>query len=162
MENRVPGGDANPYLAFAATIAAGLYGIEHRLEPPPMLQADAYHAAGLPRIPSSLPEAIACLETSTVAREAFGDVVVDHYLNAARLEQAAFERAVTCWELDRYFERIQAHRIGVVAQGQPEVVRHSADGPRVRRRRRPRRRHRRVGRAAQLTSLAVDPTPQGA
>jgi glutamine synthetase len=106
VENRIPGGDANPYLAFAATIAAGLYGIERKLPLPPMFEGDAYAATDLPRIPSCLPEAIACLERSGVARPAFGDTVVEHYLNSARLEQAAYDQAVTCWELNRYFERM--------------------------------------------------------
>lgn len=105
VENRVPGGDANPYLAFAATIAAGLHGIERRLELPAMFQGDAYSAHDLPRIPGSLREATAHLERSDLARQLLGERVVEHYLNAARLEQAAYDRAVTCWELDRYFER---------------------------------------------------------
>jgi glutamine synthetase len=106
IENRIPGADVNPYLTFAATIAAGLYGIERKLEPPPPFVGDAYQAHDLPRIPGSLREATACLEQSEVARAAFGDVVVEHYLNAARREQAIYDRAITCWELDRYFERI--------------------------------------------------------
>lgn len=106
VENRMPGGDANPYLAFAATLAAGLHGIERRLELPEMFRGDAYRAPDLPRIPGSLREAIDALEASLVARTLLGDAVVDHYLNAARLEQAAHDRAVSCWELDRYFERI--------------------------------------------------------
>jgi glutamine synthetase len=106
IENRFPGADVNPYLTFAATIAAGLYGIEQKLEPPPPFVGDAYQDTSLPRIPGSLREAIACLEQSAAARAAFGDVVIDHYLNAARREQAIYDRAITCWELDRYFERI--------------------------------------------------------
>jgi glutamine synthetase len=106
IENRIPSGDANPYLAFAATLAAGLYGIEHRLELPPMFAGDAYRAAGIPRIPSSLSEAIDALQSSKVACDALGPNVIAHYLNAARLEQAAYDEAVTCWELHRYFERI--------------------------------------------------------
>ncbi|MGE3271931.1 MAG: glutamine synthetase family protein [Chloroflexota bacterium] len=106
LENRIPGADVNPYLTFAATIAAGLYGIEQGLEPAAPFQGDAYQAQELPRIPGSLREAIICLDRSDVARASFGDDVVEHYLNAARLEQAVYDRAVTCWELDRYFERI--------------------------------------------------------
>jgi glutamine synthetase len=106
LENRIPGADVNPYLAFAATIAAGLHGIEQGLEPPPPFVGDAYQAPELPRIPGSLREAIDCLDRSEVARAVFGDVVVEHYLNAARIEQAVYDRAITCWELDRYFERI--------------------------------------------------------
>jgi glutamine synthetase len=105
IENRIPGADANPYLMFAATLAAGLWGIERRLEPPEMFEGDAYRAAGLPRIPRTLRGAIDALERSEIAREAFGDRVVDHYLHTAQLEQEAFDRAVTCWELGRNFER---------------------------------------------------------
>jgi glutamine synthetase len=106
VENRIPGADANPYLAFAATIAAGLWGIERKLEPPPMFEGDAYKAEGLPRVPATLREASDELERSELARVAFGDRVVQHYLHTARLEQQAYDRAVTCWELARNFERI--------------------------------------------------------
>ena len=109
VENRVPGADANPYLAFAATIAAGIAGIQRTLELPEMFTGDAYDGDGrrhVPRVPSALYEAIHGLEHSQLAREAFGERVVTHYLNAAREEQAAYDRAVTSWELDRYFERI--------------------------------------------------------
>ncbi len=105
LESRVAGGDVNPYLAFAATIAAGLDGIDRGLELGPAFEGNAYDA-DLPRVPSSLPEAISGLEGSSFAREAFGDEVVDHYLNAARLEQRTFEAAVTDWELHRGFERL--------------------------------------------------------
>jgi len=106
VENRIPGADVNPYLSFAATIAAGLWGIEHKVEPPEMFEGDAYKAAGLPRVPGTLREAIGELERSEIARWAFGDRVVEHYLHTARLEQQAHDRAVTCWELARNFERI--------------------------------------------------------
>lgn len=106
VENRIPGADANPYLAFAATLAAGLYGIEQRLALPDMFVGDAYLAPDLPRIASSLREAIGALDRSALARDLLGEAVVEHYLNAARLEQTAYDQAVTCWELDRYFERI--------------------------------------------------------
>jgi glutamine synthetase len=106
IENRIPGADVNPYLTFAATIAAGLHGIAQQLEPPRPFVGDAYQSADLPRIPGSLREATACLDSSAAARAAFGDVVIEHYLNAARREQAIYDRAITCWELDRYFERI--------------------------------------------------------
>jgi glutamine synthetase len=105
LESRVAGGDVNPYLAFAATIAAGLDGIDRGLELGPAFEGNAYDA-DLPRVPSSLHEAIRGLEASSFAREAFGDEVVDHYLNAARLEQRTFEAAVTDWELHRGFERL--------------------------------------------------------
>jgi glutamine synthetase len=106
VENRIPGADANPYLAFAATLAAGLWGIEHQTEPPAMFEGDAYKAEGLPRVPGTLREAIGELERSEIARAAFGDRVVEHYLHTARLEQQLFDRAVTCWELSRNFERM--------------------------------------------------------
>jgi glutamine synthetase len=106
VENRIPGADANPYLAFAATVAAGLHGIEGKLEAPKLYEGNAYEDAALPQVPKTLREAVAELERSTVARAAFGDRVVEHYLHAARLEQQAFDQAVTDWELMRNFERI--------------------------------------------------------
>jgi glutamine synthetase len=106
VENRIPGADANPYLAFAATIAAGLQGIRHKLKPPAPYEGNAYEDASLPQVPRTLREAITALESSEVAREAFGARVVEHYLHTARLEQEAFDRAVTDWELVRNFERI--------------------------------------------------------
>src|SRR6266566_2643726 len=106
VENRVPGADANPYLAFAATIAAGLRGIQSRLKPPKLYEGNAYEDGTLPQVPKTLREAIAELERSKVARAAFGDRVVDHYLHTAQLEQQAFDQAVTDWELMRNFERI--------------------------------------------------------
>ena len=104
METRIPGGDVNPYLAFAAMIASGLHGIEQGLEAPPPLQGNAYESDA-ERFPSTMREAIAALETGTMARAALGDQVVDHYLNYARTEQAIFDRFVTDWERKRYFER---------------------------------------------------------
>jgi glutamine synthetase len=106
VENRIPGADANPYLAFAATIAAGLHGIARKLKPPPIYEGNAYEDASLPQVPKTLREAIDELQRSRVAREALGDAVVEHYLHTARLEQQAFDQAVTCWELTRNFERI--------------------------------------------------------
>jgi glutamine synthetase len=104
VESRIPGGDVNPYLAFAATIAAGLYGIEQSLDPPAAFEGNAYESS-VERFPSSLREAVACLESGSVARAAFGDDVVDHYLNYARYEQASFDRVVTDWERTRLYER---------------------------------------------------------
>jgi len=104
VETRIPGGDVNPYLAFAAMIAAGLHGIERELPLPPALEGNAYESDA-ERFPSSLREAIAALEESSVARTALGDQVVDHYLNYARTEQALFDKAVTDWERIRLFER---------------------------------------------------------
>lgn len=105
IENRLPGGDANPYLAYAACIAAGLHGIDRGIEPPPEFKGNGYFATDTPRVPRSLYEAIAAFEQSAVAREAFGDEVVEHYLNMARVEQEIYNSAVTCWERERYFER---------------------------------------------------------
>ncbi|MFN8225019.1 MAG: glutamine synthetase family protein [Gaiellales bacterium] len=103
-ETRIPGGDANPYLAFAAIIAAGLYGIENRLELPPGLEGNAYESDAR-RFPSTLRDAITNLEQGTMARGALGDQVVDHYLNYARTEQGIYDKFVTDWERTRYFER---------------------------------------------------------
>ena len=104
VETRIPGGDVNPYLAFAAMIASGLHGIEAKLEAPPPLQGNAYESDA-ERFPSTMREAIAALEEGSIARSAFGDQVVDHYLTYARTEQALFDRFVTDWERKRYFER---------------------------------------------------------
>jgi glutamine synthetase len=104
VETRIPGGDVNPYLAFAALLAAGLDGIERGLALPPALEGNAYESDAA-RFPSSLREAVAALEAGTVARAAFGDEVVDHYLNYGRTEQRLFDQAVTCWERERLFER---------------------------------------------------------
>jgi glutamine synthetase len=105
VETRIPGGDVNPYLAFAALIASGLHGIEQGLEAPPPLEGNAYESDA-ERFPSTLRDAIAALEAGTMARAAFGDQVVDHYLNYARTEQGLFDRYVTDWERKRYFERV--------------------------------------------------------
>jgi glutamine synthetase len=106
VECRIPGADANPYLAFAATIAAGLWGIENKVEPPEMFVGNAYEAKDVPRVPYSLHEAIDAFKDSKVAREAFGDFVFEHLLNTAVQEQVIFDNTtVTDWELARYFER---------------------------------------------------------
>jgi glutamine synthetase len=105
IEDRFPGADANPYLVGAAVLAAGLDGLEHQIEPPAEYRGNGYTAQGAPRVPRALYEAIAALEGSTMARATFGDLVIDHYLNTARVEQAAFDAAVTTWERERYFER---------------------------------------------------------
>jgi glutamine synthetase len=106
VECRIPGADANPYLAYSALLAAGLDGVERRLEPDPAFVGDVYAAADLPRVPSSLPEAILELERSAFARKAFGDEVIEHLLHFARAEQLYFEAVVTDWEKHRYFERV--------------------------------------------------------
>jgi glutamine synthetase len=106
MECRVPGGDVNPYLAVAALIAGGMHGIEQQLELPEPCNGNAYETAGMERLPVTLAEAAALFEKSAVARQAFGDGVVAHYLNNARVELAAFNAAVTDWERIRGFERL--------------------------------------------------------
>lgn len=104
VEHRVPGGDVNQYLAVAALVAAGIDGMERGLELGPATPGNAY-TGDLPRVPQTLREAAELFEGSELAREAFGDEVVEHYLNNARLEIAAFEAAVTDWERVRGFER---------------------------------------------------------
>ncbi|MGH3006853.1 MAG: glutamine synthetase family protein [Gaiellaceae bacterium] len=103
-ETRIPGGDVNPYLGFAALLATGLHGIENGLELPPALEGNAYES-NAERFPHSLREAIATLENGTMARAALGDDVVDHYLNYARTEQRLFDEVVTCYERERMYER---------------------------------------------------------
>ena len=105
IECRIPGADANPYLALAATLASGLDGIENKIEPPAMFEGDIYKARELPQVPTTLHEAIAEMETSSWVRKAFGDDVIDHYLHFYRVEQKKCDEAVTTWELARYFER---------------------------------------------------------
>ena len=105
VENRVPGGDVNQYLAVAALIAGGLYGMENELELEPLLEGNAYGSAA-PRVPASLREAAELFGGSAIARAAFGDDVVEHYLNNAAIEVAAYDAAVTDWERVRGFERL--------------------------------------------------------
>lgn len=105
VENRVPGGDVNPYLAVAAIIAAGIHGITRSLPLEPELRGNAY-TAGKEHVPANLREAAGALADSKMAVEAFGQDVVDHYLNAARVELDAFDSAVTDWERVRGFERL--------------------------------------------------------
>ncbi|HEX8692001.1 MAG TPA: glutamine synthetase family protein [Longimicrobium sp.] len=105
IENRLPGGDANPYLAYAAVLGAGLHGIEEGIEPPPEFRGNGYTATGVPRIPRALYEAADLLEQSRLARRVFGDEVVEHYVNAARVEQETYDAVVTSWERERYLER---------------------------------------------------------
>lgn len=101
----MPGGDVNPYLATAALIAAGLDGIDRELEPGDPTTGNAY-TSGLPTVPTTMREALELWEKSELARTAFGDEVVAHYANYARVELAAYEAAVTDWELYRGFERL--------------------------------------------------------
>ena len=106
IENRIPGADVNPYIALAASIAGGVWGIEHELELPPAFAGNAYQASDVPRIPATLVESIDALAASKVAAEAFGPEVHEHLLNTARQEWVKANRAVTDWELARNFERI--------------------------------------------------------
>ncbi|MFE4914154.1 glutamine synthetase family protein [Streptomyces sp. NPDC056652] len=105
FENRLPGGDVNPHLAVAGLVAAGLYGIENELELPEPCAGNAY-ASGYEQVPTTLREAAELWENSPIARAAFGDEVVAHYRNMARVEIEAFDAAVTDWELRRSFERL--------------------------------------------------------
>ncbi len=105
IENRIGGADLNPYLAFAAQIAAGIDGIEREMDPGPPFSGDAYAATELQETPRTLREAIDALDNSVMLREAFGGKVVDHYLHAARREQAEHDRRVTDFELIRGFEQ---------------------------------------------------------
>jgi glutamine synthetase len=106
IECRAPGADVNPYLALAALIAAGLDGVDRGLELPPRCEGNAYTAEGVERLPSTLRDARELFATSALARGAFGDEVVDHYVNMADVELAAFDSFVTDWERVRGFERL--------------------------------------------------------
>jgi len=106
FENRAGGADLNPYLALSALIAAGLHGVDQKLELGPVFEGDAYNAPELPRLPTSLAAARELFAGSQIAREAFGEDVVAHYVNAAVVELAAFGSAVTDWERYRGFERL--------------------------------------------------------
>jgi glutamine synthetase len=106
VECRIPGADANPYLAYAALLAAGLDGVERKLDPGPGFSGDAYASKGLPQVPHSLGEAAAELEKSEFVREAFGAEVVEHYLHFVRTEERAVAMRVSDVERARYFERI--------------------------------------------------------
>jgi glutamine synthetase len=106
VENRTPGGDVNPYLGIAGMVAAAVYGIEHELALEPEYPGNAYADTEGPRMPATLREALGAWESSPVAVAAFGDEVVAHYANNARVELAAFDAAVTDWELLRGFERL--------------------------------------------------------
>ncbi len=106
VECRVPGADANPYLAFAATLAAGLYGITEELDLEPSFDGNAYEASEIREVPKTLREALAALDGSSVLRATLGDDVIDHYVHAGRWEQAEYDRRVTDWERIRFFERV--------------------------------------------------------
>jgi glutamine synthetase len=104
-ENRTPGGDVNPYLALAGMIAAGLHGIDSELRLEPAFEGNAYTDTSL-RVPHTLRDALDLWEKSELAAAAFGTEVRDHYANYARIELAAYDAAVTDWELRRGFERL--------------------------------------------------------
>ncbi len=106
FENRVGGADLNPYMALSAIIAAGLHGVDQGLELEPAFEGNAYAATEKPRLPGSLRDARELFAASAIARAAFGEEVVDHYVNAADVELAAFGAAVTDWERFRGFERL--------------------------------------------------------
>lgn len=105
VECRIPGGDVNPYLALAGLVAAGLAGVDEQLVLPDAFEGNAY-LSDLPRVPTTLHEAVALFDNSPVTRAAFGDDVVDHYAHAGRVEVRAFDAAVTDWERYRGFERL--------------------------------------------------------
>ena len=104
MENRVPGGDINPYLATAALVAAGIDGMERKLELDPALKGNAY-TSGLPKVPHTMGAALELWENSTFALDAFGEDVVEHYANMASVELESYNSTITDWELRRNFER---------------------------------------------------------
>lgn len=106
IECRIPGADCNPYLAYAAVLASGLDGIVNQIEPPDIFEGDVYAAQHLPRVPYTLREATDLFENSDFAKQTFGEDVVNHYTHFLRVEQTAFDTAVTDWERKRYFERI--------------------------------------------------------
>jgi glutamine synthetase len=106
IECRIPGADANPYLAYAAVIAAGMDGIRNQIEPPDIFEGDVYQAQHLPRVPYTLRDATDLFANSEFVREAFGADVQEHYTQFLRVEQSAFDNSVTDWERARYFERI--------------------------------------------------------
>jgi glutamine synthetase len=106
IECRIPGADANPYLAYSAVLAAGLDGIANQIEPPVIFEGDVYQAQELPRVPYTLRDATDLFEASDFVRNSFGADVQEHYTHFFRVEQSAFDNSVTDWERWRYFERI--------------------------------------------------------
>ncbi len=106
IECRIPGADTNPYLAYAATLAAGLDGIANHIEPPAMFTGDVYQARELPRVPTTLRDAVKAFDESEFVEVAFGSAVKQHYSHFFHEEATAYDNAVTDWERWRYFERI--------------------------------------------------------
>jgi glutamine synthetase len=105
VECRIAGADCNPYLAYAAILAAGLHGVENELELEPEYRGNIYEAENVPDVPKTLRDALAALDNSEVMRGALGDNVVDHYVHAGKWEQLEYDRRVTDWEVLRNFER---------------------------------------------------------
>ncbi len=106
IECRIPGADANPYLMYAAVLAAGMDGVRNETEPPPIFAGDVYQAQELPRVARTLREATDTFASSDFVADAFGRDVQEHYAHFFRTEQHAYDNAVTDWERWRYFERI--------------------------------------------------------
>jgi len=106
IECRIPGADCNPYLAYAAALASGLDGIANQIEPPTIFEGDIYAAHHLPRVPYTLREATERFANSEFTKAAFGEAVVAHYTHFWQVEQQSYDKAVTDWERQRYFERI--------------------------------------------------------
>jgi len=106
VECRVGGSDLNPYLAMAALLAAGIDGIEKKMELESAFVGDAYGGKDIREIPKTLRDATALLDGSELLRSAFGDDVIDHYVRAAQWEQEEYDRRVTDWEVARGFERV--------------------------------------------------------
>jgi len=106
LETRVSGSDINPYLGAAAALASGLYGIEHKLELPRSAVKGNGYESDAPSLPTNLAEATEALAQSEVAGELFGETFIEHFVNSRRWEWRQYQRAVTSWELERYFEII--------------------------------------------------------
>ena len=106
IECRIPGADCNPYLAFAAALASGLDGIARQIEPPEIFDGNMYKADQIAHVPQTLADARVCFEQSAFVKSTLGQDVARHYAHFFRVEQEAFECAVTDWERQRYFERI--------------------------------------------------------
>jgi len=106
IECRIPGADANPYLAFAASIAAGIKGIEEKIDPPKMSKGDSYNNSSLQSCPDNIGKGLQLFEKSKFIGDVFGNNVKDHYNHFFSIEKSLYEKAVTDWEKNRYFERI--------------------------------------------------------
>jgi len=105
IECRIPGADCNPYLAFAASIASGLDGINNKIEPTELFKGDIYEAKEKPQVPRSLRDALKKFNKSPFVKQVFGIDVFEHYSTHFKLEIDAFDSVVTDWERQRYFEQ---------------------------------------------------------